>query len=121
MCPDTERRSGDLRLDLFLLLLAANAIHLAPAANPARIARLAGSGTRHRKALQQASHSARVEFQHLRQRSAAHLGQEGTADRRPLRPTISAFPSSVAGLRRVDCFPHFSFSARRRAPSPPKP
>jgi hypothetical protein len=44
---------------------------------------------------------------------------------RPLRCDFSfpvlRNPSSVEVLRRVDCFPNFTFSARLPAPSPPKP
>ena len=46
--------------------------------------------------------------------------QETAADRRVLRIVISAISTSVAKLRRVDCFSNFSFSARPAAPSPPK-
>src|ERR1035441_655705 len=48
-------------------------------------------------------------------------GQATAAARCALRLAISAFPSSVARLRRVDCFPNFSFSARPPAPAPAKP
>jgi hypothetical protein len=38
-------------------------------------------------------------------------GQEGAADRGAFYLAISAFPSSVTVLRRVDCFPELSFLA----------
>ena len=41
--------------------------------------------------------------------------QEAAVACRALRLTISAFPSSEARPRRVDCFPNFSFSARALA------
>ena len=43
-------------------------------------------------------------------------GKKLPLDRGALRHAVFAFPSSVARLRRVDCFPNFSLPARSSCP-----